>query len=694
MALYRNIVLSITISDKQGADFSDIAAAIEAGGTIKTFCVETPMTLTRDLVVPPGVTLIIGSEASLNGGFSLTGNNTVLLFEGRNKAIGSGVSFLGTWAIDELDICNFNVFADGVTDDTAGLQQAFSLAKLTTGKRVNINGVYKVTSVNVADTVIVGHPKFIGTNGYSALSATGSKGSFYSLNASGNKGDQQVTCTNTTFIASLKPGDLINVTSDALAGDGYHHGEIVEIESIDPAIGVIKSRAPLHYSYLTAENARVARIEPVRFSNEGQIFIEFPVDTLGDISIDRHTIGLGITYGRDHNLNVKTFRSGSRGIVFSYCYRPRVIFSGTMGECPGYGYGVSIVGATMHADVTGRAFGFRHCIHHGGSTDGIPWNSHIHDTYAAGMLATGATMYDTHPSVGSVTFTNCVAEGDSTYSGGLVGFTTNGRNTKLINCEARFLGVGMEVTDATCEHIMIKNFRCLETNYGVLVGPYANVADQLIIEDVQHINKTVRTGATLQLAGGTVANLYINGIIGHNISRLINLTTGGLYPSKIEMGNLKHHNISNSSSQSIWVNDVTIDTLFIHGFSVRRSLRALEINSGIQTLVLRDFNIQDIVEDEQIKITGNAGIIDISGGLIINPQDASSCIISCSGNVATMKVSDIVARGVNLKYITRVASGMTFSNFMCTGNVVADPLTSIHNLATPANSILDNNVGI
>lgn len=690
----KNVLQQITVGSSLGADYTSLNTAIAGIGTITTFRVVTAVTLTANISMPAGVTIIIGAQGSLTGAYTLTGNNTTLKFEGKNTAIASNITFAGTWLTDDVDIDNFAVVADGATDDRAVLNKAFDFTRLTNRRRIAMNGTYKISDgITVSNICIVGNPKFIGTNGEPALGGNGSIGSFYALDADADLADYSIICSNATFLASITVGDLILISTNVEYADSANGAEIVEIINIEDSTGEIFFKSPLHLDYATADGAKVARVAPITFSNVGLITVEFPIDTVGNVNVDRYTAGCFFTYGRDIDINIATLKTGGWGCALSSCYRSRVRFRGTQGETAGYGYGVSIVGASMFADVTGSAFGYRHCIHHGGATDGVPWESHIHDFYASGMLVAGATMYDTHPSTGSVMFTNCKAQGDSTYSGALVGFLVNGKNVSLINCEARNLGVGAMATDHTCQKISVNGLRCTDVNYGFLVGSSA-VCENLDLRNIRVVNTIQRSGAVLSLASGVVNNLSIHEIHGFNITSIVNFSSTGAYPTKVEMHNISCINDTDTGTYAIRLNDASIVELLIDGLVCKKCNYVLQALTAVDVVIVRNFEIQETGSVNTFTFSANVGTVMLANGAVKDSVTANSRIVNFAENIINLAMINIVMRGTNLEYFTNVAAGKTFTNFFHSGNIVVDAITGFHDDATPTNTITSGSVGI
>lgn len=147
MSRLKNILYELTVSNQNGADYNSINEAISDIGSIKTFRIETAITLTDNITFPSGVTIIIGSQGSINGNYTLTGNNTTIKFEGFNQSFSTDVIFNGTYISDSIypeywgAIGDASLLADGsignCTDDKNAITDCFAFAKLTQNKTVN-----------------------------------------------------------------------------------------------------------------------------------------------------------------------------------------------------------------------------------------------------------------------------------------------------------------------------------------------------------------------------------------------------------------------------------------------------------------------------------------------------------------------------------------------------------------------------
>ena len=67
MAILKDIFQKIFVSNRTGANYTSLNSAVADIGTIKTFRIDSPMTLSADITFPSGVTLIIGAQGSILG---------------------------------------------------------------------------------------------------------------------------------------------------------------------------------------------------------------------------------------------------------------------------------------------------------------------------------------------------------------------------------------------------------------------------------------------------------------------------------------------------------------------------------------------------------------------------------------------------------------------------------------------------
>lgn len=685
MAILKDIFQKIFVSNKTGANYTNLNSAIADIGTIKTFRIDSAMTLTADITFPLGVTLIIGAQGSITGAYTLTGDNTGLVFEGFGNEIATNVIFAGTWLCENITPEHFGAVGDGVTDDRTALQKSFDFASLTKEKRIYANNTYKVSNfISVGNLTLFGQPTFIGTNGYNIFKALGSVGTWYAIDSNASINDYIIICSDATLLASLSPGDLLNIVSDHYGNDtNVVMGEIFEIASISGSN--IYSRQPLHWDYTTEENAKIARIEPNTFSNVGQLKLTYP-----DISTSVQDMAFVLYYGKNNDLNISTFRTSCRALFLSSCYKPKIVFRGLLGELDGFGYGIAIHGPTMFADISGWAYGFRHCVTHGGLGNGIPWESHIHDMVGIGVYDTGGTIFDTHPSTGSAVFSNCRAFG--THGGTIpTGFSLNGKDIRVINCEAHDCFYALDSTDLVGSKIYVRNFRAINCNNGYM-STSDFIADELDIDGLTLYNDDVLTGYGLLLQG-EAKRLSLNNVKCHNITGLLYLVGTTKYPSTVILSNFSHTNDTDNDAISIRISGSSVTTVIINGLINRNCGCAVSCENAT-SFILRNFTIENTSNENIIQLGQTQIIVDISNGLIRTPSTANTAIINLSEGAALLKLTDVIGDGANLDHITKVAAEKTFTNFLHCGNVFTNELVAVHETTSPATTVTSGSIGI
>src|SRR5574343_408606 len=135
MTRIKDILQEVTVSNVSGADYSSLNSAV-SNSTIKTYRIESAVTLTADITMSVGSTVIIGTTGSIAGAYTLTGNNTVLVFEGDQSGINTNVIFAGTWICDVVKPEWWGALGDGETDDYTAILDAIAFCKLTASKKL------------------------------------------------------------------------------------------------------------------------------------------------------------------------------------------------------------------------------------------------------------------------------------------------------------------------------------------------------------------------------------------------------------------------------------------------------------------------------------------------------------------------------------------------------------------------------
>jgi hypothetical protein len=416
MAELSKILQEITVSNQVGANYSNLNIAIASIGTIKTFKIESAISLTANIVFPAGCILILGSQGSLSGAFTLTGNKTVLKLEGNNTCFGTNVIYAGTWISDNVKPEWWGAVGDGITDDYAAILSSIAFCKLTDSKRLCFNKTtYRNnTGVNISGLTIIGNGANIVMASGTCFAASGAIGAFYNLSGNAYKGDSWIKCSDATLLASLAFGDLIKIVSNEVIQpdslENVRAGEMHEVTIIDAINGYIYFDDYLFHSYSTTDIARLAKVN----------YIELIINNLSiDVEAETELNHQGLELTGIKNLVLDNVFVKAHGIAISIedCYAPLLRVKTFNTNMEGNGYGVFLGAATMYANVEGLFIGARHSITTGGgglgttaNLGGITWAAKVHDSVGTSGLS-DVTIFDTHASSGSIYYDNVIAIG-------------------------------------------------------------------------------------------------------------------------------------------------------------------------------------------------------------------------------------------------------------------------------------------
>lgn len=589
----------VIVSGNANSEYTSLNVAITAIGTIKVFKIESAITLTDNITIPTGCTLIIGAQGSIAGAYTLTGNNTTLRFDGINSGINTNVVFAGTWLCEKVTPEMFGAIGDAVvntdgtitaTDDQTPITKMFAFASLTREKRVSFgaNKLYYSTGAvfQVTNLVIEGNNSKIIKDDGGVFTVSGSLGAYYELTGNAYKGDTWIKCTDAILLASLVPGDIVRIVSlEIVAPDSTEtgcHGEMHKVRSIDSIDGIIYLNERLHWYYLLSDTAKVARVSMVDFK-----LSDISLISVAEISSSQ-AISLFYANVDIKNVFVKAFYYG---INLYDCWKPVVSMSAWQLDKEGSGYGITAGGATMYADITFLNIGCRHSFTTTGANyplGGIVWGCRVHDSIGFSSVVVAATPFDTHAASGSVYFDNCIAYGGILNSLVSSIIDWDGANTFHINDFVRStighdlfktlientnsdpegvsnypnwnLGVGNSVTGFKAEGMYeyynnCKSFGCSQGFYiyganmktvsirgcevydGIngIYGAATSKVDNLIVDGFIHNNKTIVKSGYAITMSVNYTYGLFNNIHVKNVT-LINITPNSA-PSKFEISN-------------------------------------------------------------------------------------------------------------------------------------------------------------
>jgi hypothetical protein len=157
----------------------------------------------------------------------------------RGTALDTEFDALEAGVQSSVSVKEFGAVGDGVTDDTAAIQAAFTAS---IGKTLVFpdNNTYLITGkVDVSNTrVMWNSSKVTGSFSGIMLESAGTIGTYYSLTTNAYEKNDFIKCTDATFLASLSTGDMVKIISDEIGNSqasesGRKIGELHIVRSVD-----------------------------------------------------------------------------------------------------------------------------------------------------------------------------------------------------------------------------------------------------------------------------------------------------------------------------------------------------------------------------------------------------------------------------------------------------------------------------
>ena len=276
--------------------------------------------------------------------------------------------------VDILTVKDFGAIGDGITDDTAAIQEAISYFENIGGVLIFPVGTYKVTSEitqtfsNNVNFKMIGYGAIIDgstSNGTNLFTLQGQQSTSSLLSASPNKMDTSISTT--TSIGAVA-NDFIMLQSTDLwcpARPYYYKGELCQVLSTSGTTYNLGSQ--LFDGYAASTTTAYKLIMPT-IEIEGMEFVR-----------NSNLNGINIQYATNVSiLNCKIHGARYTALSLTFCYGG-LVQNNQIYDCwnstSGTSYGVSVASCQFVKVANNTLSEARHCITTGGT---IPSRSHIY----------------------------------------------------------------------------------------------------------------------------------------------------------------------------------------------------------------------------------------------------------------------------------------------------------------------------
>ncbi len=435
---YATTAVSVPELDHIGNYADSLNTAVSTiGASPQVLYINKAVTLTGNVTVPSTLKLVVEKGGSITTtGYTLTINGP---FEAGPYQVfaGTGTVVFGVGSVQAAYPQWAGAVGDGVTDSTVAITKWLGW---NCRKRVP-RGTYIINTASTLSTSVDQDIEFddgaifdaSGSNisgvGLPVFLMQGSIGTFYALGNSPAVGANTFTA-HATLAASLSKGDLIQFTSDTVAGGSgtlfessrayYWIGEIAEVESVSGTTVTLKRE--LYGAYTTSDVC--AKITPIKVSLKN-------FTLLG--TVNNRDIGVKILYGNGVRVsggNISQF--GQTLLELFSCYNFLVDgFTGSnIDTTTGSGYGLGIMSCVKGIVTNNRIASYLVAIEMGGEepvTDVLICNNIVGKSPSSGGQA-----ISTHGNTRYIDIIDNIVSGGIKASGintAIVGNTLNGVNT-------------------------------------------------------------------------------------------------------------------------------------------------------------------------------------------------------------------------------------------------------------------------
>lgn len=556
----------------------------------------------------------------------------------------------------------FNAPTDSVTDALTALNAMFDYCRTNNVDAVFEGGYYKITGTLLVDNVTIrGEATIEGTNNNIIMGAYGSVGVYRNILSNAVRGERYINITDTDFLDSLNRGDLVKIRTDRLAGDNIRFGEIHKVDSIS-STGVYFDDV-LFADYLTSENAEISIVYPVKFNIVGDFTLKYP-EHLDGVSNNFKSIGILAMYTENSNIvGVNTFSCAAIGVSVNNCYKPYIRTRTSVGFVPSIGYGVSVNGASMYADVSGAFTGHKHCFETGGDLlgGGIPWEVNIHDSRGATKYQLGGATFDSHPSTGSIKFSNCVSYGDG--GAGSNGFNLDAIYTTVDNCET--YNTHFTYTRASnYSYGTLNVFNSYADNYNFGLSLLGGANSGKINVDGFYATDGKDGSIAFYLIGDTIASLNINNVdveCSQGVGLLAQVLDDKFICNNITITNKEATTSSNAISISSPINKCVFNNIF-----AKRVNYLMSAGNDVDNVILNNITIDSLYGDRVLSFSDTVNNLRISNLSLDNILASNTSIARIVGGINKFEIFNTNIPD-NVAYSTNIPAGGVFDEYYRSG---------------------------
>ena len=392
-----------------------------------------PITFDREVILEDSITLnseTIGQWSDIPGTGDVSKSDSLTTFATPTQLGDTATSVITTSsAYTDQEIINFNdtltriflsyttpetfgAVGDGVTNDSAALQDMFTYAmvnnknialgndkiyacsgELTYNSNVRIDGnnsTILFTYDGIQDV----------SNYFWGLQMYGSLGTYYSMTSDVFPNTNIAYISDANILNNIEVGSLIKIHTDKnYYSAGRPQGEINKVFHINDTIVYFSQN--WHDTYLVSDNAEISIINPVNISIQNL--------TIQGNGID-FGVGMDIRYAESPYIrNCKFYNNNYASTYNMDVYHADYIYESYNSYQNSAGYGVAFLGACMAPKTSIISENCRHPqVSDGISDGGVTWDAIYYNWIAKGFFDNSA--YNVHENTGTGTqFINCTA---------------------------------------------------------------------------------------------------------------------------------------------------------------------------------------------------------------------------------------------------------------------------------------------